>query len=177
MNTVADTTYYAYGDIGRLPDGSYEIIDGERREMTLTGFEHGRLEGRLSEILFRHLKDKGYVAVGEVGILISKQPLRIRAADVVYLSKEKARQQPKGILEIAPDLVIEIISESNTSWAMNDKIKDYLAIGVEKIFLVDPQTMTATLYQKGKKEALLYNFEDDIPLLEGLIFKLKELIS
>ena len=71
--------------------------------------------------------------------------------------------------------MIEIISESNTSWEMNDKIKDYLSIGMEKIFLVDPQTMTASLYQKGKKEALLYNFEEDIPLIEGLIFKLKDL--
>lgn len=175
MITATNKIYFTYRDISRLPDGSYEIIDGERRDMTPTGFEHGRLESRLSETLSRHLKDKGYVAVGEVGILISKQPLRIRAADVVYLSKEKAPQQPKGILEIAPDLVIEIISESNTSWEMNDKVKDYLSIGVEKIFLVDPQTLTASLYQKGKKEALLYNFEEDIPLIEGLIFKLKEL--
>jgi len=130
MTTVTETRCYAYRDIGLLPDGRYEIIDGERRERAPTGFEHGRLEGRFFEILSRHLRDKGYVAVGEVGILISKQPLRIRAADVVYLSKEKSPQQPKGILEIAPDLVIEIISESNTSWEMNDKVKDYLAIGV-----------------------------------------------
>ncbi len=177
MTTAADKTYYAYGDIGRLPDGSYEIIDGERRDMTPTGFEHGRLESRLSETLSRHLKDKGYIAVGEVGILISKQPLRIRAADVVYLSKEKCPEPPKGILEIAPELVIELISESNASWEMNDKVKDYLSIGVEKIFLVDPQTMTASLYQKGKREALLFNFEEDIPLLEGLSIKLKDLAS
>lgn len=60
---------------------------------------------------------------------------------------------------------------------MNDKIKDYLSIGVEKIFLVDPQTLTASLYQKGKKEALLFNFEEDIPLIDGLTIKLKELTT
>ena len=115
-------------------------------------------EGGFYEILSRHLKDKGYVAVGEVGIVINKQPLRIRAADVVYLSKEKCPDPPKGMLEIAPELVIDIISESNTSWEMNDKIKDYLSIGVEKIFLVDPQTMTASLYQKGKEGSVALQF-------------------
>ena len=48
---------------------------------------------------FYPTKDKGYVAVGEVGIVINKQPLRIRAADVVYLSKEKCPDPPKGMLK------------------------------------------------------------------------------
>lgn len=177
MTTATDKIIYTYTDLSRLPDGNYEIIDGERRDMTPTGFEHGRLESKLSELLSRHFKDAGYVGVGEVGILINKQPLRLRAADVVYISKKKSPAPPKGILEIAPDLVIEIISESNTSWEMNDKVKDYLAVGVEKILLVDPQTSTASLYQKGRREALLYNFEDDLPLFEDLTVKLKDLVS
>ena len=45
MATVADKATYTYADLNRLPDGNYEIIDGERREMTPTGFEHGRFEG------------------------------------------------------------------------------------------------------------------------------------
>ncbi|MBI3353687.1 MAG: Uma2 family endonuclease [Nitrospirae bacterium] len=177
MKTLAEKQIFTYDDITSLPEGNYEIIDGERHDMTPTGFEHGKFEWKLAKLLDRYLKDKGNISVGEVGILISKKPLRIRAADVVYISKEKSPEEPKGILEIPPDLIIEIISESNTAWEITDKVKDYLSIGVERIILIDPQTQTVSLYQKGKKEAIIYNFEEEVALLEGLSVKMKELLS
>ena len=177
MKTLAEKQVFTYDDITSLPEGNYEIIDGERHDMTPTGFEHGDLEAGLGELLRKHLKDKGYVAVGEIGVLIKRKPFRLRAADVVYISKEKSPERPKGILEIPPDLIIEIISESNTAWEITDKVKDYLSIGVERIILIDPLTQTVSLYQKGKKEAIIYNFEEEVALLEGLSIKMKELLS
>ena len=176
MKTLASKHIFTYDDIHRLPEGNYEIINGERCGMTPTGFEHGDFEGRLSELLRRHLKDKGYVAVGEIGILINKTPLKIRAADVVYISKEKTPEMPKGILEIPPDLIIEIISESNTAWEMTDKVKDYLSIGVERIILIDPLTQTVTLHQKGKREASFFDFEEEVTLFEGITLRIKEIL-
>jgi len=82
-----------YEEIDKLPEGSYEIIDGEIVEMAPTGFEHGGIELDIGSFLKKKLKNKGYVAVGEVGILISKNPLRIRGADVVYISKEKTNKR------------------------------------------------------------------------------------
>ncbi|MBI4688986.1 MAG: Uma2 family endonuclease [Nitrospirae bacterium] len=176
MKTVVDK-HFTYDDINRLPEGNYEIIDGERRDMTPTGFEHGHFEGKFFELLTRHFKDKGYVAVGEIGVMINKNPFRLRAADVVYMSKEKSPQRPKGMLEIAPDLIIEIISESNAAWEIMDKVKDYLSIGVGRIVLVDPLTQIVSLYQKGKKEAILYSFDEEFILIENLTVKIKELLS
>ena len=109
-------------------------------------------------------------------MLISKKPLKIRAADVVYISKEKSQERPKGILEIPPDLIIEIISETNTAWEITDKVKDYLLIGVERILLIEPKTKSASIYQKGKKEAILYDYEEEITILEGLTLRLKDLL-
>src|SRR4030066_1420567 len=138
MKTLAKKQIFTYDDIECLPEGNYEIMDGERYDMTPTSFEHGDMEIRLGEFLRRNIKDKGYVAGGEVGVLISKKPLKIRAADVVYISREKSPERPSGILEIPPDLIIEIISESNTAWEITDKVKDYL-IGVERIILIEPK--------------------------------------
>src|SRR4030066_915722 len=175
MKTLAKKQIFTYDDIECLPEGNYEIMDGERYDMTPTSFEHGDIEIRLGEFLRRHFKDKGYVAGGEVGVLISKKPLKIRAADVVYISREKSPERPSGILEIPPDLIIEIISESNTAWEITDKVKDYLLIGVERIILIEPKTKTASIYQKGKKESILYDYEDEITILEGLTLRLKDL--
>lgn len=176
MKSIVERGIFTYEDLKHLPEGDYEIIDGERREMTPTGFEHGDFEGRFYELLRRHLKDRGYVAVGEVGVLIKKIPLRLRSADVVYVSKEKAPERPKGVLEIPPDMIIEIISESNTAWEITDKVKDYLSIGVERIILIDPQTETVSLYQKGKKEVSLYSFDEEFTLIEGLTVRIKDMM-
>lgn len=174
---ISEKKIYTYEDINSLPEGNYEIIDGERKDMTPTGFEHGDLEGILYEFIKRQLKDKGYVAVGEVGVVISRNPFRLRAADVVYISKEKSPERPKGMLEIAPDLIIEILSEDNSANYINDKVKDYLSIGVGRVVLVDPFTETVTVFKHGKKEAGYYSFDDEFELIDGLVVKLKEITA
>lgn len=175
MTTLLGKKIFTYEDINFLPEGNYEIIDGERRDMTPTGFRHGKFEGIFYELLRRHLGDKGHIAVGEIGVVITRKPLRIRAADVVYISKETSPEEPVGILEIPPDLIIEIISESNTSWEVTDKVKDYLSIGTGRVVLVDPQTETVNVYQKGKREVLLYRFDEEFEVIEGLSIRLKEI--
>lgn len=177
MTTATAKQIFTYDDLDRLPDGNYEIIDGERHDMTPTGFGHGRLEGIFFGLLTKHYGDRGFTAVGEVGIVISRSPLRIRAADVVYISKQKMPKQPEGMLEIPPDLIIEIISESNTAWEMTDKVRDYLTFGVDRVVLVDPITRSGSLYQKGKKEALLFSFDEEVTLIEGLAVKIKDLLA
>ncbi|NPA54058.1 MAG: Uma2 family endonuclease, partial [Aquificae bacterium] len=149
---VAEKKKLTYEDINKLPEGNYEIIDGEIKEMAPAGFEHGKYEYKFAFFFEKHLKDKGYISVGEVGILISKNPLRIRGADIVYISKKRTKEEPKGILEIPPDLIIEIISPNNTISEMEEKIEDYFSIGVPKVILVDPQTRKVFVHEKDKKE-------------------------
>ena len=166
-----------YDDIDTLPEGSYEVIDGEVRELSPTGFEHGESELDLGAFLRSKLKGKGYVAVGEVGVLISKSPLRIRSADVVYISKERSPERPKGILTTVPDLVIEVVSPSNTYTEMEEKVYDYLSAGVDRVLLVDPHLKKATLFKRESKTADLYDFEEEFEILPKLKIKLSEVLS
>ena len=177
MTSVLEKRTFTYEDISSLPEGTYEIIDGERTDRTPTGFEHGDFEGIFYELLKKHLSTKGYVAIGEVGIIINRNPLKLRAADVVYISKEKSPKMPKGMLDIPPDLIVEIVSESNMQWELTSKVKDYLSFGVERVVLVDPRNETVNVYQKGKREVLLYNFDEEFEMLEGLRVRLKEVMG
>jgi Uma2 family endonuclease len=176
MTTLLEKKTWTYEDINSLPEGNYEIIDGERVDMTPTMFVHGWLEFKFAELLEKHLGGKGYVAVGEVGVVIKKYPFRLRAADVVYVSKVKYPERPVGMLEVAPDLIIEILSADNTAKEINDKVRDYLSIGVHRVVLVDPFTETVTVFMHGRKEAGYYNFDDEFELIDGIIVKLKEVI-
>ncbi len=167
----------SYKDLNNLPEGNYEVIDGEVIELAPTGFEHGEYELDIGRFLREALKDRGYVAVGEVGILISKEPLRIRSADVVYISKVRAGKRPEGILEVPPELVIEIISPSNTYTEIEEKVIDYLGAGVDRVLLIDPKLKRATLFEKEKREAKIYSFEEEFQLLPNLKLKLSEVLT
>jgi Uma2 family endonuclease len=176
MAPLLEKKTFTYEDINSLPEGNYEIIDGVRYDMAPTQFYHGDFELSIGEFLKKNLKNKGYIAVGEVGIIITKTPLRIRSADVVYISKERSPEKPIGILEIPPDLIIEIISPENTANYINEKVRDYLSIGVKKVVLVDPATETVTVFRHGSKEAGYYNFNDEFELIDGIMVRLKEII-
>lgn len=176
MTTLLEKKVYTYEDINSLPEGNYEIIDGERKDTSPTKFKHGKLELKFARLLEDKLQQKGYVAVGEVGIVINRNPFRVRAADVVYVSKESCPIEPEGMLEIPPDLIVEILSEDNTTTELNDKVKDYLSIGVGRVMLVDPFTETITIFRHGKKEAGYYSFDDEFELIEGVFVKLKDII-
>jgi len=166
-----------YKDIKNLPEGNYEIIDGEIVEIAPVGFEIGYYKRNIAYFLEKYLKNKGYVAVGEVGVLISKNPLRIRGADIVYISKERIKEKPKGILEIAPDLIIEIISPNNTVSEIEEKVEDYLKIGVQKVMLINPQTQKVFIYENGKREIKMFNFDEEIDFVEGLKGKIIDIVK
>jgi len=166
MATIQETLF-SYKDINNLPGGSYEIIKGERIDMTPTGFIHGEWEFKFAQALTDALKQYGSVAVGEVGILINKSPLKIRSADVVFISHEKKTGNDAGILEVAPELVVEILSPSDNFSDMEEKIRDYFSIGVEKVIVFSPETKKVSVYSlNGKVEFL--QLSDEIEVYHGI---------
>ncbi len=175
MKALLDKKVFTYKDVNSLPDGNYEIIDEEMVAMTPAGFRHGELECIFSEILRKHFGSEGYVAVGEIGVVIRKKPFRLRAADVVYISKKTSPQKPVGLLEIPPDLVVEIISEDETVRKINDKVQDYLSIGVKRVVCINPFAETVTVHCHGRNDIGYYDFDEKFELIDKVFIKLREL--
>jgi Uma2 family endonuclease len=169
-------TLLVYDDLSTLPSGNYEIIDGVKFNMAPTGFLHGLIEGRLYDLLEAHLSTKGYVATGEVGVLISRSPLRVRGADIVYITKESYPKPPVGILEKPPELVVEILSPNNTAEEMNAKLKDYLSIGVPVIVYVDSENEMVTKFLSNGTSTV-YSFSDSFPIYDGLSIVMKDILG
>lgn len=154
----------AMGDIGPC-----ELIDGRIVSMVPTGFEHGLLETGLAAALrdFARQHNLGWVLTGEVGIYIRRNPDRIRGADIVLLSRERAATPPTGFLDIAPDLVVEILSPHERWQDVREKLADYFSIGVDQVWLVEPQRRTLLVY-KSTADVWEYG-EDDILVGEGIL--------
>ena len=59
----------------------------------------------------------------EIGIYTHRSPDTVRAADVLFISNERfAQQKSAGYLEIAPELIVEILSPSDRWTEVTNKI-------------------------------------------------------
>ena len=135
----------AMGDIGPC-----ELIDGRIVRMNPIGRSHAYVAANLSMTLNQFVRQHklGEVLVGEIGIFIQREPDRIRAADVVFVSKERlAQTTASGYLKTAPDLVVEIISPTDRWQTVRDKLEDYFAIGVHRVWIVEPETRAVLVYR------------------------------
>jgi Uma2 family endonuclease len=135
----------AMGDIGPC-----ELIDGRIVPMSPTGEEHGIVELNLGSELrsFVRKHKRGYVMSGEVGIYTRRNPDRVRGADVVFISQERSIDQPsKGFLEMAPDLVVEVMSPNDRWQEVHRKIEEYFAIGVRWVWVVEPENRAVRIYR------------------------------
>jgi Uma2 family endonuclease len=132
------------GDIGPC-----ELIDGRIVPMAPTGGEHGNIESNLTTELkvFVRQHQLGWVMSGEVGIYTRRTPDRVRGADVLFISKERASERPAGFLKTAPDLVVEVISPTDRWQDIQQKIEEYFAIGVQWVWVVEPENRAVRVYR------------------------------
>ncbi|RMH21388.1 MAG: Uma2 family endonuclease [Acidobacteria bacterium] len=138
----------ALGDVGPC-----ELVRGRLIRMSPTGHLHGFIErnfcAALSAIVHpRGGEPLGRVLVGEVGIYTSRNPDTVRGADVAYVSNQRlARVRSQSYLDVAPELVVEIVSPDDRWTAIVEKLDEYFAIDVELVWLADPRRQIVLAYR------------------------------
>jgi Uma2 family endonuclease len=124
-----------------LPSGPvrFELDNGVLVTMSPPGYDHGRLEAAIAAALWQQGEKLGFGnALGEVGIVLRRNPDRIVGADAAFISSTRlpAAKSPEGYLETIPDLVIEVVSKNDTPAYLKRKTRDYLRAGVSIVWLV-----------------------------------------
>jgi Uma2 family endonuclease len=120
-----------------------ELVKGRFIEMPPTGYAHGAVEANITFELGRFVREHslGKVLSGEVGIITGRAPDTVRGADVAYISHERlAHAKAKGYLDAPPELVVEVVSPSDRWTDINEKVTEYLACGVDEVWIVDQRT-------------------------------------
>jgi Uma2 family endonuclease len=133
------------GDIGRC-----ELVEGRIIKMSPTGWRHGKHESRFDYHLTNFLDDHdlGEVFVGEVGIYTRRNPDTVRGADVVYISHERlSKVKSSSFLDVAPELVVEIMSPDDRWSNVQQKLAEYFDIGVILVWVADPTAKTVSVYR------------------------------
>jgi hypothetical protein len=105
--------------------------------MTRPKLKHSLIERSLRRLLER-IAEPGSL----VDVEMAFRPLReheLWAAGVAYLSSERFQQaDPEDNIHGAPDIVIEVLSPSNTVAEIYDKEKSCLENGAKQFWVVDP---------------------------------------
>jgi len=129
-------------ELFRRPDlNPCELVNGRVVPTMPTGDEHADVEAELGMRLRAYGKEtqRGRAVGGEVGIYIRRDPDTVRAADLVFISKERdLRPRAKGYFEIAPELVVEVLSPDDRMSRVREKLRDYFSAGVRVVWVVDP---------------------------------------
>lgn len=140
----------SYEEYLALPEtmARYDILDGVMVMTPAPTIWHQEVVLRIAEFLrgFSRGKGLGTVLVAPVDVVISKEPLRVRQPDVLFVSAERC--PPERLMEMeriegfGPDLVVEVLSPSESKEALAEKLRDYARAGVRECWLVEPATRT-----------------------------------
>lgn len=151
----AHDTLITGDELARMPDHDLsELIDGRIVPMSPTNPEHGRIEANVAVAIrgFVSVQKLGVVMTGEVGIFTRWSPDRVRGADVAFISHAQydRRTKTRGFLDVAPELIVEILSPENAHIDIEQKVREYLAIGVRLVLVADPASRTVTAHSSGR---------------------------
>jgi Uma2 family endonuclease len=113
------------------PDCDY--INGEVIERNVGEKQHGILQGILFATFRANMKHWNLLPVVEQRVQISKSKFRIPDFCAV-----RRAQSADPIVHVPPVLCVEILSRDQTLSDMTDRTRDYLAMGVENVWIFDP---------------------------------------
>ena len=120
------------------PDCDY--IDGELQERNLGERDHSDLQSQLVELL-RTIEKKSYLrANSELRVQVKTN--RYRVPDVCVMRRDAPREQ---IVRTPPLLCIEVLSPEDTVKKTRERVRDFLEMGVQEVWILDPATRTATV--------------------------------
>lgn len=163
-------------------ENRYELVGGELLMTAPAGPRHGKFAARLVLAIGNHVEaqDLGQVYTAEPGFQLEADPLTIRAPDVAFVQRSRIPEgEPAGFWPLAPDLVVEIISPSETARDIHEKVDDYLRAGTRLIWLVYPDNKTVMEY-RAPDQARVLTANDDLEgedVLTGFRYPLQQLFK
>lgn len=138
-----------YLEMRDTPPG--ELVEGEIVQMGYTSWEHAQIEATISRKLGNFIEAQnvnGRVLAGDAGICTARDPDTVRGADVVFISAERfAENASETLIDIGPELIVQIVSPSNTWKNVRDKIREYFDIGTDRVWIVEPENEAVLVFR------------------------------
>jgi Uma2 family endonuclease len=140
MPTEALISVEEYLRTSYRPDCDY--VDGHIEERNLGEWDHANLQTAIATFFRMRRKEWGINVVVEQRVQVS--PTRFRIPDVTVVLGDPQEQ----ILRKPPFLCVEILSPDDRMSRVEQRIDDYLDMGVPYVWLLDPETRRAFVATK-----------------------------
>ncbi len=175
-----------YEDYLLLPDDGkrHEILNGEHYVTAAPFIRHQRIVLRLAFRLEGFLREHplGELFIAPTDVVLSRHD--VVQPDLLFISNERASIIEEKNVQGAPDLVIEILSESTRRLDEVLKRQAYERFGAREYWMFDSHRKTAQVWERTaeglRRRALLSAAAGDVltsPLLPGLEIPLAEIFK
>ena len=186
-------TGVTYEEWLRMPrtNQPHEILDGELLMSPAPTSAHQWRLFRIAKLLSDYVESQshGVVLVAPVDVIIERQPrLRVRQPDILFFSSartgirgaDELEQMPA--IEVAPDLVVEILSPEERRRELDGKLADYAVLGALEAWLVSREGETVevlSLHEGAYRRAGLFGRGDTVqsPVLPGIALTVDSLFA
>ncbi len=137
-----------------------ELIRGEVHEMSPAKTPHGRYTMRVTLPIGRYVEEHGLgeVFAAETGFLIRHPDgtESVRAPDLAFIRADRLpSEEPQEFWDIAPDLVVEVLSPGDRDHEVMAKTRMWLDAGVRLVWIVDPTRRTIAVHRANGTTQLL----------------------
>jgi len=145
-------------EIVQLPENEakrLELIDGEICEMAPSSKRNTIIAARFVRWLGNHVDthNLGYVTGADGGYKIGQHDVFL--PDAAFITKERAVDLSGVEFPVAPDLAVEVISPSETSRNVLDKVRAYLQAGTQLVWTVYPEDKVIDVCGLGENGSLI----------------------
>ena len=185
MIDMADKTLLTieqYIALGEDPPGvRYELSDGELIVTPSPNYSHNRIGRRFNTRL------EDYLATHPLGLVTGGTDVKlgettVRRPHVAFICNERLQGVDINHVPIlaVPNLVVEIVSQTDLAEDLMKKVSEYLKAGVQAVWLFYPNIRRAYPYVPGRlqPEAFSENHDFSEPeLLPGFTLKIAEILN
>ncbi len=141
----------------------HELLQGEHIVLPPAKFDHNSLLHRLLRLL------QPYVDQHQLGDVRVEAAFKLSAdtwlqPDISFIRTTHLRMpRPRGYIEGAPALAVEVASESNTAAQLDRKIEQYFAHGAEEVWVAYPETRKIRIhFSDGRSRTASEALESDL---------------
>jgi Uma2 family endonuclease len=152
-DAMVTTTRRTVEDLLAMPeDGTrYELIDGELRPMAPSSEDHSAIGALFVGYLVAHVVPNrlGRVFQADLGVQLFSGVERVLSPDASFVRRERLAKgrDRRRLVQIPPDLVVEVVSPTDRKQAVGDKVALYLALGVRMVVIVWPDSRSLDVHE------------------------------
>jgi Uma2 family endonuclease len=161
-----------------------DLVDGELPEVPPSegedGHVAGEVAGRIAAYLTEHPAVRGDLFAAGTGFLLRRNPDIVRAPDVAFVAGDRLPlARVPSFPQLAPDLVVEVVSPTDAASAIHEKVNQWLRAGTRLVWVLYPESQTAMVYQPDGSARLLRADAtlDGEPVLPGFTCRLDDLFG